>query len=311
MKNLAIRLGTVLATTLLWLFGVAAGQTDGSLFVQGQIDTSATGLTVATESDRRVFRIENPEILRSSEGHRVVLHGTLTKDGIRVISAATIERGKDPFNTALCEMAAYRKDLAMVSHLLELGANPNAKTPKGSPALIEAIESGLMRWGRPPSLEITTLLLDHGANPNAMDKNWRTPLMAAAFTGNDKVVKILIAHKANVNIGSRFGNTALMEARGLSVVKQLISAGSPVNDKNVNGRTALHWAAWRGDPEVVKALVEAGASVNAKDDKGLTALELVKQQLRYAKSDADKSRGETNLSRFQNVPEILLASGAS
>jgi Ankyrin repeats (many copies) len=87
------------------------------------------------------------------------------------------------------------------------------------------------------------------------------------------------------------------------------SSGSAVNDKNVNGRTALHWAAWRGDPEVVKALIETGASVNAKDDKGLTALELVKQQLRYAESDADESRGDTNASRFQNVAEILLASG--
>jgi len=311
MKNVAIRFSTVLATALLCLFGVAAGQIDGSLFVQGQIDTSATGLTVTTESDRRVFRIENPEILRSPEGHRVVLHGTLTKDGIRVISAATIEEGKNLFNTALCEMAAYRKDVAMVSHLLELGADPNAKTPKGSPALIEAIESGLMRWGRPPSPEITTLLLDHGADPNAMDKNWRTPLMAAAFTGNEEVVKILIAHKANVNIGSRFGNTALMEARGLSVVKLLLSAGSAVNDKNIDGRTALHWAAWRGDPEVVKVLLDAGANVNAKDDKGLTALDLVKQQLRYAKSDTDKGRGDTNKSRFQNVVEILLTSGAS
>jgi hypothetical protein len=311
MNYLAIRLGPVLATTLLCLCGVAAGQTDGSLFVQGQIDTSARGLTVTTESDRRVFRIENPEILRSPEGHRVVLHGTPTKDGIRVISAATIEQGEKPFNTALCEMAAYRKDVEMVFHLLELGADPNAKTPKGSPALIEAIESGLMRWGRPPSLEIATLLLDHGADPNAMDKNWQTPLMAAAFTGNDEVVRILIAHKANVNIGSKFGNTALMEARGLSVVKQLLSAGAAVNDKNIKGRTALHWAAWRGDLEVVKALIEAGASVNAKDDQGLTALELVKQQLGYAKSDADKSRGDTNASRFQNVAEILLASGAS
>jgi ankyrin repeat protein len=311
MKDDAIRLGTVLATALLCLWGVATGQTDGSLFVQGQIDMSATGLTVTTESDRRVFRIENPEILRSPEGHRVMLHGTLTKDGIRVISAATIEEGKYPFNTALCEMAAYRKDVAMVSHLLELGADPNAKTPNGSPALIEAIESGLMRWGRPPSLEITTLLLDHGADPNAMDKNWRTPLMAAAFTANDEVVKILIAHKANVNIGSRYGNTALMEARGLPVVKLLLSAGSVVNDKNINGRTALHWAAWRGDPEVVKVLIEAGANVNAKDDKGETALDLVKQQLRYAKSDTDRNRGDTKKIRFQNVADILLTSGAS
>lgn len=307
MKNIAIHAGIA----LLFVCGVATGQTDGSLFVQGQIDRSATGLTLTTESDRRVFRIENPEILRSPEGHRVMLHGILAKNDVRVISAATIEQGNNPFNTALCEMAAYREDVAMVSHLLELGADPNSKTPGGSPALLEAIESGLMRWGRPPSLEIATLLLDHGADPNAMDKNWRTPLMAAAFTANDEVVKILIAHKANVNIGSKFGNTALIEARGLPVVKQLLSAGSAVNDKDIKGKTALHWAAWRGDSEVVKALIDAGANVNAKDDKGQTALDLVKQQLRYARGDTDTNRGDKNKSRFQTVADILLASGAS
>jgi uncharacterized protein len=311
MKNLAIRFGTVLVTASLCLFGTAAGQTDGSLFLQGHIEKNAIGLTLTTESDRRVFRIENPEVLRSPEGHRVVLHGTLTKDGIRVISAASIEQGRNPFNTALCEMAAYRKDVAMVSHLLELGADPNAKTPKGSPALIEAIEGGLMRWGRPPSLQITTLLLGHGADPNAMDRNWQTPLMAAAFTGNDGVVKILLDHKANVNIGDKFGITALMNAQGARTTRLLLAAGAHVNDKDLRGRTALHWAALRGDPEVVKALIEVGVRVNAKDDRGLTALEFVKQQLRYAESDADKSRGNTNRRRFQNVAEILLVSGAS
>ncbi len=311
MKNAVICTGALLIAASLSFCGSADGQTDGSVFLQGRIDGNAAQLTMTTEPDHRVLRIENPEILRHPEGHRVVLHGTLTEVGVHTISAATIDDQTNPFDTALCEMAAYRKDVPMVVHLLELGADPNAKTTKGSPALVEAIDSGIMRYGKPPSLEIAALLLDHGAEPNSMDKNWRTPLMAAAFTGNDEVVKILIAHKANVNIGSRYGTTALMEARSLSVAKLLLSAGAAVNDEDIKGKTALHWAAWRGDSEVVKALIEAGANVNAKDDKKMTALDLAKQQLGYTKNDTDTSRSDANKNRFQSVIEVLLASAAS
>ncbi len=79
-------------------------------------------------------------------------------------------------------------------------------------------------------------------DPNAMNEAWQTPLMAAAFNSDEKLVKDLIERKANVNVGSRFGMTALMYARGLPVVKLLLNAGASVNDKDITGKTALYWA---------------------------------------------------------------------
>lgn len=52
-------------------------------------------------------------------------------------------------------------------------------------------------------------------DPNALNEGWQTPLMAAAFNSDEKLVKDLIERKANVNVASRFGITALMYARGL------------------------------------------------------------------------------------------------
>jgi ankyrin repeat protein len=303
MKNVTASSGRLLAIALLCICCFADEQPDGSVFIQGRIDATAMGLTITNEADHSVLSIENPEIFRDPAGHRVVLHGTLTKNSIRAISGATIDDPKDPFNEALVQMAAYRQDVAMVVHLLQLGASPNAKTPEGSPALIEAIETGLMRWGAPPSLEITTLLLDRGADPNATDKNWETPLMAAVFTANDKVVKVLLDHKANVNAADKFGLTPLMDARGLSVVKLLLAAGASIREKDLHGRTALDHAAWQGDPDLVKVLIDAGAEVNAKNNKKESALDLARERLGYAKNNADKIR-------FQTVIEILLASGA-
>jgi ankyrin repeat protein len=70
---------------------------------------------------------------------------------------------------------------------------------------------------------------------NAMNEGWQTALMAAAFDSDEKLVKDLIERKANVNVGSRFGKTALMYARGLPVLKLLLGAGASVNDKDITG----------------------------------------------------------------------------
>ena len=51
-----------------------------------------------------------------------------------------------------------------------------------------------------------------------------------------------------------------------------LANGADINAKDVDGRTALHWAAWYGYTEAVKLLLAVGADVNAKDDLGRTAL---------------------------------------
>jgi len=56
------------------------------------------------------------------------------------------------------------------------------------------------------------------------------------------------------------------------IVKLLIDARVPVNAEDTCGRTALHNAAVRDNPEIAKALVEANADPNAKDNDKKTAL---------------------------------------
>jgi len=139
-------------------------------------------------------------------------------------------------------------------------------------------------------------------DPSAMNEAWQTALMAAANDCDEKLVNDLIDRKANVNVGSEFGMTALMYARCLPVVKLLLSAGASVKDKDITGKTALYWATQQADPDVVRVLIEAGASVNAKDDKGMSALQLAKLEL-LDKNFPDKER-------VQRVIDLLVASGA-
>lgn len=81
------------------------------------------------------------------------------------------------------------------------------------------------------SLEPLELLLKAGANPNVQgraDAVTYTPLMAAAKMGRDPVINLLVKYKADVNLKTARGTTALDMARNsrhTSTVNLLISLG--------------------------------------------------------------------------------------
>lgn len=52
-------------------------------------------------------------------------------------------------------------------------------------------------------------LLQKGANPNLVDREGRTALIAAAHTGSVGVVEVLLDHKANIDHADGDGRTAL------------------------------------------------------------------------------------------------------
>src|SRR5262245_39927657 len=57
-------------------------------------------------------------------------------------------------------------------------------------------------------------------------------------------------------------------------VKSLINAGSDVNGRDRDGKTALMWAANYGHADTVRALIDSGADVNAQSFYKWTALML-------------------------------------
>jgi len=52
----------------------------------------------------------------------------------------------------------------------------------------------------------------------------------------------------------------------------LIAAGADVNERSLDGTTALHWAAHRSDRQLVKVLLEHGADVTVRNDYGATPI---------------------------------------
>lgn len=112
-----------------------------------------------------------------------------------------------------------------------------------------------------------------------------TPLMGAAAIGNEKTVRFLLEHGANVNRANAKGWTPVMWAAALGrdgTLSQLIAAGAKLDVPNDSGQTPLMLAAANGKTGAVKLLVVAGADKGARDPEGRTALRLAIETRSFA-----------------------------
>ena len=129
---------------------------------------------------------------------------------------------------------------------------------------------GLIRQEAGRGISLNTLY-ENGENL----KRGKTPLMLAAFNGQEEAARALLEAGANVNAAGRDKLTPLMCAAGWSepdLVQAMLDGGANVNARDRNGWTALMFAASRGDDRSVQALIDAGASVSERNKWGQTAL---------------------------------------
>ena len=107
-------------------------------------------------------------------------------------------------------------------------------------------------------------------------------LIVAAATGNLDAVKQHIAAKTDLNQKDLNPNGAKAIALGIAaalghteVAIALIEGGANVDQRDKDGSTPLHSAAFLCYPEIVQALLDKGADKNARNNSGSTPLESV------------------------------------
>ena len=94
-------------------------------------------------------------------------------------------------------------------------------------------------------VETVRLLVDHGADVNALDCSHSTPLHLASLQGVLDAVQILIKHGADVNARNETNLTPLHGASLLGdvqIVQLLIDHGADVTTKDWNDQMPLHFA---------------------------------------------------------------------
>ncbi|KAK7736026.1 hypothetical protein SLS63_003546 [Diaporthe eres] len=124
---------------------------------------------------------------------------------------------------------------------------------------------------------VVRLLLAHGADLNAIEPNrGRTPLLEAVAGGHEPVVRQLTDTGARVDAADMLGDTPLILAtrqNSVAMVRILLEAGA---DPNVcdwrRGQTPLSLASEKGRDDIVDLLLHHCAAVSLADDEGTVPL---------------------------------------
>ncbi|KAF2111818.1 ankyrin repeat-containing domain protein [Lophiotrema nucula] len=182
-------------------------------------------------------------------------------------------------------MLAVRNAGAKVTRILSHGgASLYHNTPEGQPLLHYLAETD--SWQRKSQFDCAatlSLLLDLGLPLENKDVKGWTALMSAANRCNRSMVKLLLEKGADINATAADERTSLINtaanydprkyyACSTDVLELLVNNRASLDAKDVNGKTALIYAAMNGFLEAVNSLLRAGAQVNAKDLAGLTPL---------------------------------------
>jgi uncharacterized protein len=120
-------------------------------------------------------------------------------------------------------LASRTGDVPLMKLFLKLKADPTLPNADKSPPLLAATGVGALGDGdeaaatEEEAIEAVKLLLDLGANVNAVDNNGETAMHGAAYQSLPKLVQVLADHGAEIktwNQKNKWGWTPLMIARG-------------------------------------------------------------------------------------------------
>lgn len=143
--------------------------------------------------------------------------------------------------------------------LVTRGANVNANGINGTPMMRAAIHG---------HEQFITLLLDHGAEINAISKGFgkETVLYEAATYGHKGLCQLLLDRGADPNLAGEFGSP-LMAAVGRSsreIANMLLEHGADPNFRCPDGKCALEAAVSGGNEGLVRLLMDKGADLHVR-----------------------------------------------
>jgi len=123
--------------------------------------------------------------------------------------------------------------------------------------------------------EEVSLFLTAGFSPDTKDKKGVPLICVAARNGKLNTLKILLKAGAQVNlIAEDRGSSALLDSaieRNKEMIRILIEAKADLNVQSKDGQTALVVVVGAGDDEITEMLFKAGADPDIKDALGVSA----------------------------------------
>ncbi len=153
-------------------------------------------------------------------------------------------------------------------------------------------EEALLIAARDGNKKKVAELLKAGVSPDTASRNSYGALGYAGIGGHLEIMKLLIAHKADVNRRARFMKTPLNVTAGSSHIasaKLLLANGAEVGLANGNGGFVTHESAFWGQPEMLEFLLtEAKIDPNLRSRNGQTALHYAMWNMVNGKDEFNK-----------------------
>lgn len=209
--------------------------------------------------------------------HRATGEGKL--DVVRVLldRGATIDKKANDGATALFDSVQFGK-VPILELLIERHAQVDLTDASGNTPLMVASEGNAYL---PNNAPMVAALLAAGAQVDSVDSRGRSALYRASSEGKVDAMRLLLDHKADVNLRANDQSTPLIEAvtyAKLAAAQLLVERGANVNLGDASDTTPLMIAAetsvYIKDPaEFLKLLLEHGAKRGMIDNRGRNALQ--------------------------------------
>jgi len=168
------------------------------------------------------------------------------------------------------------------SDLFQLARQQNFQTARnlleGSPSNMHlwrcSDEEGhsLLHWAAlVGAIDFAKLCLERDVPVDAVAENQQTPLMWAVLRGHITTARLLLDNKANLRAQDSLGATPLVIAvqhKQYAAILLLLhrEKHALLTDRDTNGCSVVHWAAYKGDLTALKLLEYFNADLHERDD---------------------------------------------
>lgn len=123
--------------------------------------------------------------------------------------------------------------------------------------------------------------MKNNANPNYKDVNGWTALRFAVRNNKIDIVKLLVEHKAEVDVKANDKATPFASSIGkgfTEIAEYLIKNGANINNIDKDNDTPLMYCAQSGNLATVKFLLQYEPDLTIKNNSGKTALNIAKEK---------------------------------
>lgn len=208
--------------------------------------------------------------------HFAVMYSKLEITQILLKNGAEINFKNKNGNTPL-HFAVEQPDVDIVKLLLDYNAGINIVNMYNQNPLIMAVKFG--------NFQIVKLLLEKGSDVNLIDRGNYNALQHAVSEGYFDIVKLLLDYGSNVNSCYKNTESPLLMSVSYDIyaVKLLIDYKADVNLQSLAGLTALHRSGLFLKKDITELLLENGAKINLANIKGETVLIHVLKNRQFAR----------------------------